>query len=63
VHDPADSHASLATHRDDVPSVANGDGHVGDAMMRLQPFDHALQQPNELTVGGAQLAPNAAQRR
>ena len=31
-------------------------------MMRLEPLDDALEEPNELAFRGAQLAPHAAQR-
>src|SRR5918999_5446242 len=35
VHDSTNRAARLTTHRNDVSSIANGDRHVGHALMRL----------------------------
>ena len=62
VNDAADTAAALTSHRDHIPAVAHGDRHVRDAMVWVEPLDRTLEKPNEVTFGGAQFAPNAAQR-
>src|SRR5437016_11280290 len=63
VNDAADTAAALTSHRDHIPAVAHGDRHVRDTMVWVEPLDRAFEKPNEIALGGAQGAPNAAQRR